>query len=198
MIINTGHKKTLYIAIFAFVFLSSLLRNNIYSQPGYFVKDKSSISIPSDTIKKFANDSIAVDSSKLDFKEALVDSIINLGKNYLGKPYRYHISNTRRFDCSGYVSYIFSKFGYSLPPSSAGMAYVGEKISIDKARKGDLILFKGRSTKSTRVGHVALIIDIDDKGIVMMHSSQRGILIEHYGNLDYYKRRYVMCRRLKL
>jgi cell wall-associated NlpC family hydrolase len=198
MIINTGHKKTFYLALFAFVFLSALLRNNTYSQPGYIATDYKSLSIPADTIKKSVSDSIAVDSAKIDYKEALIDSIIKFGKNYLGKPYRYHISNTRRFDCSGYVSFIFSKFGYSLPPSSSGMAYVGEKISKENARKGDLILFKGRSTKSSRVGHVALIIDVDDKGIVMMHSSSRGILIEHYANNDYYKRRYVMCRRLKL
>lgn len=198
MIINTGHKKTFYMAIFAVVFISALLRNNTYSQPGNYIADYKSLQVPADTIKKSVSDSLAIDSLNCEYKEALIDSIIKLGKIYLGKPYRYHITNTRRFDCSGYVSFIFSKFGYSLPPSSSGMAYVGQKISMEKARKGDLILFKGRSTKSSRVGHVALIIDVDDKGIVMMHSSSRGILIEHYANNDYYKRRYVMCRRLKL
>lgn len=143
-------------------------------------------SIFSDTLKKVVD------------KNARVDSIIDYGKKFLGLRYRYGGTTEQGFDCSGYVSYIFKKFGYSLPTSSSAMATVGEKIDILSARKGDFIYFKGRSTKSSRVGHVALIIQADSGQITMMHSCQRGVLIEKYNDSQYYKTRYIMCRRVEL
>ena len=77
------------------------------------------------------------------------------------------------------------------------MATLGEKVDIKDARKGDFIYFKGRSTKTNRVGHIALIIAADSGKITMMHSCHRGVMIETYNNSDYYKIRYLMCRRFQ-
>ena len=78
------------------------------------------------------------------------------------------------------------------------MATVGEKIDIKKAQKGDFIYFKGRSTKTNRVGHVALIIKADSGQITMMHSCHRGVTLEKYNNSDYYKSRFLMVRHYSL
>lgn len=139
-----------------------------------------------DTIK---SDSLAP------YRESLIDSVIAFGKKFLGLRYRYGGYTEQGFDCSGYVSYIFSRFGYSFPRSSPGMATVGYPVDIKSARKGDFIFFKGRSTKSRSVGHVALIIAADSGQITMMHSCQRGVIIEKYNDSQYYKIRYLMCRR---
>lgn len=167
------------------LFVSAIVISDIYSRPDY-------------TVFTQYNDSIAKDSLKKDsvvYKEAMIDSAIAFGKKFLGLRYRYGGTTEAGFDCSGYVSYLFSKFGYDLPHSSAGMGTVGYPIDIKEARKGDLILFKGRSTRSPRVGHVALIIEADSGNITMMHSCHRGVLIEKYNNSAYYKARYLMCRR---
>jgi murein DD-endopeptidase / murein LD-carboxypeptidase len=145
------------------------------------------------------NDSIIRDSVKtLAHREFIIDSMITFGKKFLGLRYKYGGTTPQGFDCSGYVSYIFGKFGFKLPHSSSGMATIGEKVDLKQAQKGDFILFKGRSTKTNRVGHVALIIQADSGQITMMHSCQRGILIEKYNNSDYYRARYLMCRRYSL
>ena len=146
------------------------------------------------------NDSIARDSVKKGaHREFVVDSVITFVKKFLGLRYRSGGSTPSGFDCSGYVSYIFKKFGYTLPHSSSAMSAVGEKIDIKKAKPGDLICFKGRSTKTNRVGHVALIIKADSGQITMMHSACKGgVIIERYNNSPYYTRRFVMCRRVNL
>ena len=49
------------------------------------------------------------------------DSIIAYAKQYLGTPYVYASSNPKKgFDCSGFVSFVFSNFGLTLPRSSSG------------------------------------------------------------------------------
>ncbi|MCK9611418.1 MAG: C40 family peptidase [Bacteroidales bacterium] len=186
-----GKIKTEYILNLLFVLLMALIIPNIHSQPGNFYQKNDSIfslkkdSIPPDTI------------IKPEYNESIIDSVILFGKQFLGLHYKYGGYTSQGFDCSGYVSYIFKNFGYSFPRSSSGMATVGEKVDIKSARKGDFIYFKGRSTKSSHVGHVALIIEADSGQVTMMHSCHRGVLIEKYNDSDYYKRRYLMCRRYR-
>lgn len=145
-------------------------------------------------------DSVAIANKNDDARRALViDSVIQFGKKFVGLKYKYGGSTEKGFDCSGYVSYIFRKYGYQLPHSSASMAKVGDKVELKDAAVGDLILFKGRSSKSKTVGHVALIIKADSGQVTMMHSCvQRGVYIEKYNNNPYYNSRYVMCRRISL
>jgi hypothetical protein len=174
--------------LLTFVFVSAIVVSDIFSRPGYVIYEQYNDSIKKDSLNK----------DTLVYKESMIDSAIAFGKTFLGLKYRYGGGTEAGFDCSGYVSYLFSKFGYELPHSSAGMGTVGYPIDIKEARKGDLILFKGRSTKSSRVGHVALIIAADSGNITMMHSCHRGVLIEKYNNSAYYKARYLMCRRYNL
>ncbi len=178
-----------YVLFGLFLFLMAIMIPDIHSQTG----TQGAIVRNDNPIK---NDSIRKDSVRTyTYNERVVDSVIKYGKKFLGLHYKYGGYTPQGFDCSGYVSYIFGKYGYSFPRSSSGMATVGEKVDIKDARKGDFIYFKGRSTKTNRVGHVALIIAADSGKITMMHSCHRGVLIEKYNTCDYYKIRYLMCRR---
>jgi cell wall-associated NlpC family hydrolase len=174
------------LAIFFLIFITA-----IYSQP-------SMGNLKNERELYFPPDSVTPDTSKHFYKETLIDSIIELGKTFLGLHYHYGGRTPAGFDCSGYVSYLFGKFGYSLPPSSSGMGYVGEVVPFKEARKGDLILFQGRSTRTKRIGHVALIIGVDSLGVTMMHSDYRGITIDRYPEMPYYRARFVEVRRVKL
>jgi cell wall-associated NlpC family hydrolase len=183
--------KIEYILNILFIAFMAVLIPNLQSQPrndyqvNDFILPVKVAPIPTDSVKMG------------NYNEAVIDSVIQFGKKFLGVHYKYSGHTPQGFDCSGYVSYIFGKYGYSFPRSSSGMATVGEKVGIKEARKGDFIYFKGRSTKTNHVGHVALIIEADSGQITMMHSCQRGVLIEKYNSCDYYKRRFLMCRRYK-
>jgi cell wall-associated NlpC family hydrolase len=130
--------------------------------------------------------------------DPVIDSIIALGKTLLYKPYRYRGSLPWQMDCSGYLKYIYGEFGFKLPHSSSAIGLVVREIDIREVRKGDFLFFKGRSTSSPYIGHVAMVIDVNEDGsLLMMHSTvRRGIIIEKYPSDYYYVPRFVKAGRL--
>jgi cell wall-associated NlpC family hydrolase len=180
--------KDLFVLLAVFLVI---LATDLYSQP-----DARSLNF--EPVKDHPSDTITNDSVSHFEKEEIIDSILSIGKKYLGLHYRYGGRTPAGFDCSGYVSYLYGKFGYKLPAASTGMAGVGEKVELKDARKGDLILFKGRNVKSQIVGHVALIMNVDSNGVTMIHSNHRGVTIDHYPQMDYYRTRFMGIRRVKL
>lgn len=127
--------------------------------------------------------------------ESLVEEIITLGKRFLGKPYRYRASKQWIMDCSGFVGYIFSHFDIKLPRSSSAMSQY--TVSVKNPQPGDLLFFKGRNSRSSRVGHVAMVVSVDGNDITMIHSScQKGIVIEKMKRSAYFSKRYLGAGRV--
>lgn len=124
-----------------------------------------------------------------------VEKIIETGKHYLGKPYRYRADSGFYFDCSGFVSHVLIKNNIRLPRSSRDMQKVVRKIPFEEVRKGDLIFFKGRNANSSTIGHVAMIVDATPGDVKMIHAASRGIVVDHYPT-PFYKRRYVSVGRI--
>lgn len=126
---------------------------------------------------------------------ALIDDIIKYGRKFLGKPYRYRGPSNWPMDCSGYVSHIFSQFGIDIPRSSAALS--NYTLNTKEPQVGDLLFFKGRNSRSSRVGHVALLIDIKGDDLIMMHSTNnRGIIVETLSRSQYFNKRYLGAGRL--
>lgn len=124
-----------------------------------------------------------------------VERIIETGKRYLGKPYRFKADSGYHFDCSGYVSHVLLQHNIRLPRSSRDMQKAVRKVPYDKVKKGDLIFFKGRNSKSPAIGHVAMIVDDTPGALKMIHAASRGIVIDPYPT-PYYKKRYVSVGRI--
>jgi poly-gamma-glutamate capsule biosynthesis protein CapA/YwtB (metallophosphatase superfamily) len=129
-------------------------------------------------------------------KISKIDSIINFGKNFLNKPYRYKGPSSWAMDCSGYIAFIFAGFGYQIPHSSISLGSIVENINETEIKKGDLLFFKGRNIKSNSIGHVSLVIETTNGSIKMMHSCHRGIVIDEYQKTNYYKQRFIKAGRL--
>ena len=138
-----------------------------------------------------------IDPIEIDAPVSRIDSIINFGKTYLGKPYRFQIADGSRLDCSGFVRHVYQEFGVDLPRTSASQANFVEKTTIDQLQQGDLMFFQGRSRKSDRVGHVALVTKVDGERIEMMHSTNsRGIIIETFNDSSYFTPRLLFVAKL--
>jgi len=137
-------------------------------------------------------------SDSMDYKEKKIDSLIVFAKNYLGLPYKYKGCDKNGFDCSGFIHYIFKNFGYELPRSSVGLSNIGKEIELHEVKKGDLLFFKGRNMSSKKIGHVSLVIAVDEKSVSMIHSTNRGIIIDRLCEIKYYKTRFVCARHLDL
>lgn len=129
--------------------------------------------------------------------EELVADLIDTGKELLGKPYGYRGNLPWRMDCSGFVSYVYSQYGITVPRGSATQANYVKRIKREEVLPGDLLFFKGRNRNSGRVGHVAMVIDIIDGDPVMMHSTNsRGIIIERLSRSAYFSSRYLSAGRV--
>lgn len=94
------------------------------------------------------------------WSQSKADKVINTGKKYLGRPYKFGASKntTRVFDCSSFTQRVFREaVGKSLPRTSRDQAKKGSSVSKSSLKKGDLVFFKAsRYTKSKRITHVAI------------------------------------------
>jgi LysM repeat protein len=129
-------------------------------------------------------------------KASTVDSVINYGKLFLNKPYRYGSSGADSFDCSGYTSFVYRNFGYNLEHSSAGQAAQFDAIKRNNLKAGDLVYFAG-SRKSKRIGHVGIVVDssADGKFSFIHAASDRGITISS-SEEPYYSSRFIKANRV--
>ncbi|MDR0421889.1 MAG: C40 family peptidase [Proteiniphilum sp.] len=128
---------------------------------------------------------------------ALPDEIVRYGRKYLGKPYRYAARGPEAFDCSGYTSFVFRKFGYRLEPSTAGQSR--QTVAITRKgglRKGDLVFFEGRR-RNGKIGHVGIVTEAFPGGhFKFIHSStSRGVIISSSSE-PYFAPRYLRGGRV--
>ena len=126
----------------------------------------------------------------------LVHDLLGYAKKYVSSRYRSGGSSPRGFDCSGFTRFCFSKFGITLPHSSAAQGNVGVKIDQDVARPGDLIFFKGHSSRGRHIGHVGMIVEIVGDRIKFIHSAWNGGVRYDWLHASYYQQRYVGIRRV--
>lgn len=131
--------------------------------------------------------------------EQLRDSIVDYSKNYIGCRYSYGSKGPKTFDCSGFTSFVFKRFGYTLNSSSATQYTQGEKIKLKNAKKGDLIFFKGSNASSNSVGHVGMITNVSAGGdtVQFIHAAVKGgVRLDTYPGYLYYNVRFIECKRI--
>jgi cell wall-associated NlpC family hydrolase len=128
---------------------------------------------------------------------SVAETIIDFSKQYLGSRYRRGTTGPKTFDCSGFTSFVFKNFGYNLSPGCVTQVNQGTRIDKEELKTGDLIFFKGRNAKSSRVGHVGIVVANNGNGsITFIHACRRGVIIEELSSSVYYKPRYVTGLRV--
>lgn len=121
------------------------------------------------------------------------NELVDFALQYLGYSYKYGgKSPSTGFDCSGFVSYVFSNFGVTLTRNSAGQyKNDGTKISKDELAPGDLVFFSNSSTSG--VGHVGIYMG--DNEFVHSSSSNVGVVVSRMDS-TYYIRNWIGAKRI--
>ncbi|MCM1491031.1 MAG: C40 family peptidase [Muribaculum sp.] len=151
------------------------------------------------TINRMVEEDIAArENSKAISHETdvLLNDLLSEARSHLGKRYSRGSKGPKAFDCSGFSSYVYRQFGYSLSPSSRDQYNQGESVTRSELRKGDLVFFKGRSTKGG-VGHVGIVVNADENGnFSFIHASTSSGIVISSCNEPYYAKRYVGSKRI--
>lgn len=126
-----------------------------------------------------------------------IREMLDYALTFKGARYRSGSSSPKGFDCSGFTSYIFRQFGYTLNRSSRGQISDGRRVDRDDLRPGDLVFFNGRSVGG-RIGHVGIVTEVKDSHFKFIHSASSVGVTESKSTEPYYQRRYVgACRVLE-
>ncbi len=127
----------------------------------------------------------------------IIDQVISYAYRFRGTPYRYGAMSPRGFDCSGFTSYVFKRFGIQLDRSSRGQIFDGVRVKKNDLQPGDLVFFQGRSGRGG-VGHVGIVTKVnEDNTFHFIHSACSSGVTESKNTESYYSRRYVgACRVL--
>ncbi|PZE20112.1 C40 family peptidase [Paenibacillus xerothermodurans] len=120
------------------------------------------------------------------FAETPLSQAVNDG---LGAPYKAAGTTKKGFDCSGYTSFVFSKFGIDLPHQSKSQAVLGTKVEKDQLRPGDLVYF---NTDGRGISHVGVFVG---DGKFYHSASNKGVTVSSLSEA-YYAKRYVTANRI--
>ena len=111
-------------------------------------------------------------SASIDTKNVQPQEVLQFARTLIGTRYKYGSSNPREgFDCSGFITYVFSHFGIIVPRSSIDFTNVGNEVSTNYAKAGDLILFTGTDSTERFVGHMGLVESNKDGQLNFIHST---------------------------
>jgi cell wall-associated NlpC family hydrolase len=122
--------------------------------------------------------------------ETASDKMMETILSYMGTPYRIGGTDHSGMDCSGFSMVVFdSAFRVELPHSAAEQSSIGDGVSRDDLRVGNLVFFK---TVRNRVSHVGIYLGDD----LFAHASvTQGVTISSLES-TYYKRRYAGARKI--
>jgi LysM repeat protein len=147
--------------------------------------------------KKVAEDSVSIVGSILRPIVGLSDSIVKFGKTFINTPYRFGSQSGLSFDCSGFTSFVYNSFGYKLEHSSSGQASQYPEVDTKQLKTGDLVYFSGHRRSKKHIGHVGMVVSVDDDGkFNFIHAAtSKGITISS-SEEPYYKQRFIKANRV--
>lgn len=112
------------------------------------------------------------------------NDIVAYAKQFLGCKYVYGGMSPSGFDCSGFTSYVYKHFGYSLNRTSSGQQSNGVGVDKSNLKPGDILCF---------TGHVGIYIG----GNSFIHAANpsKGVIITSLSD-SYYVKNYITARRI--
>ena len=119
--------------------------------------------------------------------------VVETALSFLGYPYVYGGSTPKGFDCSGFTSYIYKQYGYSLNRTCSGQLDNGTPVAMSELQPGDLVIFKKYASSAGRASHVGIYIGGGE--FIHASTSKVGVIISKLSDA-YYTPGFVGGRRI--
>ncbi|MGI4759429.1 MAG: C40 family peptidase [Janthinobacterium lividum] len=129
------------------------------------------------------------------------DSLVRFALRQVGVPYVWAGTSPRTgFDCSGFITYVFSQFGVATPHATALLIDAGRPVPRAQAQPGDIVVFTGTAEGSTTPGHAGIVISaLGETPLRFVHASsarrESGVKVSQVENSGY-ERRFMQIRRV--
>ena len=133
-----------------------------------------------------------VDAAAYEASYSKGQEIADYALQFKGYRYVHGGSSPSGFDCSGFTSYVYKQFGYSLNRTCSGQLDNGTPVSMSELQPGDIVIFnKGNSSK--RATHVGLYIG--NNQFIHASTAKVGVIISKLSDA-YYTTGFVGGRRI--
>ncbi len=122
-------------------------------------------------------------------KETVEQKLTKQYNQYKGTKYKYGGTDKKGFDCSGFTQKVYENaFQIELPRTTEEIGKVGNKVSKNKLKPGDLVFFR----PSRKYKHVGIYMGDD----IFMHSStSKGVIKSDINNV-YWNKKYKYAKRI--
>ncbi len=119
-------------------------------------------------------------------------SLIERATSWIGVSYRFGgTSETKGFDCAGFVRRVFSTIGIQLPRSAATQFREGCVVALDELQPGDLVFFK--NTYKRGISHVGIYLG--ENRFIHAASHSRSVVVDRL-DAPYFMRHFAGGRRV--
>ena len=117
--------------------------------------------------------------------------IISLANSLLGTPYVYGGNSVNGFDCSGFVSYVYSNAGFNITRKSSLDYFMNDTTIVANPVPGDVVFFK--NTHISTISHMGVYIGDNQ----FIHASSNGVEVSNL-SYDYWDTRFVAFKRFNV
>lgn len=118
----------------------------------------------------------------------LRNNIVKTAIELHGRPYRNGAKGPDAFDCSGFIHYVYKRWGIILPVNTEGLLKIGYEINKQHVLPGDIVIFKIKKDF-----HAGIMLNKDE----FIHASKtKGVGIDSIENNHYWKKAVVTYRRI--
>ncbi|GAB4232636.1 MAG: hypothetical protein Tsb0034_05460 [Ekhidna sp.] len=124
-----------------------------------------------------------------------IESVIAMGRSYIGTPYKWGGNSRSGIDCSGLIHNSYQTIGIKLPRTAKEQSKTGKKRGWDGIRKGDLVYFKFKK-KGSKWFHSGMITHVSKDKILFIHASSSQGVVESNLMSDYYRKNVKSFRRV--
>jgi len=126
--------------------------------------------------------------------EMLAQEIETRAKELLGIKYVWGATGPNKYDCSGFTQKIFRDAGIKIPRVSRDQAKVGQYVTFQSLRKGDMVFFDTQKHPTGKVTHVGIYLG--NGNFIHASSGAKKVVIYNFNKKTFNKKRFLWGRRV--
>ena len=145
-------------------------------------------------VSDFTNSNTLIDSYTLKDTSPIAVEVENDAKSLLGIKYVWGATGPYTYDCSGFTQKVYRDAGINIPRVSRDQARVGQYISYNNLKKGDMVFFDTKKRRSGKVSHVGIYLG--NGNFIHASSGAKKVVIFNFNEKQFYKKRFLWGRRV--